>query len=60
MEVYKAKIQYDGILNKLKFKIVVRGDLKNKEMVVKTWYPTASIRTLKYYLAYFYKHKARL
>ena len=27
MNVYKAKIQYDGSLDKLKLKIVVRGDL---------------------------------
>ena len=33
MDVYKAKIHYDGILNKLKLKIVVRGDLQNKKIV---------------------------
>ena len=27
MDVYKAKIQYDGSLDKLKLRIVVRGDL---------------------------------
>ena len=30
MDVYKAKIQYDGSINKLKLRIVVRGDLQNK------------------------------
>ena len=30
MDVYKANIQYDGILDKLKLRIVVRGDLQNK------------------------------
>ena len=30
MDVYKANIQYDGSLDKLKFRIVVRGDLQNK------------------------------
>ena len=30
MDVYKAKIQYDGSLDKLKLRIVVRGDLQNK------------------------------
>ena len=30
MDVYKAKIQYDGSLNRLKLRIVVRGALKNK------------------------------
>ena len=31
MDVYKAKIQSDGSLDKMKFRIVVRGDLQNKE-----------------------------
>ena len=30
MDVYKEKVQYDGIVNKLKLIIVVRGYLKNK------------------------------
>ena len=30
MGVYKAKIQSDGSLDKLKLRIVVRGDLQNK------------------------------
>ena len=51
MDVYKAKIQSDGILDKLKLRIVVRGDFQNKEMVGDTWSPTASMRTLKYFLA---------
>ena len=59
MDVYKAKIQSDGSLDKLKLKIVVRGDLQNKEMVGDTWSPTASMRTLKYFQAYAAKHKAR-
>ena len=37
MDVYKAKIQSDGSLDKLKLRIVVRGDLKNKKMVGDTW-----------------------
>ena len=60
MDVYKAKIQYDGSLGKLKLRIVVRGDLQNKEMVEDTWSPTASIRTLKYFLADTAKHKSRV
>ena len=51
MDVYKAKIKSDGSLDKLKLRIVVRGDLQNKEMVGDTWSPTASMRTLKYFLA---------
>ena len=60
MDVYKAKIQSDGSLNKLKLRIVVIGDLQNKEMVGDTWSPTASMRTLKYFLADAAKHKARV
>ena len=58
MDVYKAKIQSDGSLDKLKLRIVVRGYLQNKEMVGDTWSPTASMRTFKYFLADAAKHKA--
>ena len=47
MDVYKAKIQSDGSLDKLKLIILVRGDLQNKEMFGDTWSPTSSMRTLK-------------
>ena len=60
MIVYKEKIQYDGCLDKLRLRIVVRRDLLNKEMVGDTWSPTASMRTLKYFLADETKHKARV
>ena len=60
MDVYKAKIQSDGSLDKLTLGIVVRGDLQNKEIVGDTWSPTASMRTLKYFLADAAKHKARV
>ena len=60
MDVYKAKIQSDGSLEKLKLRNVVRGDLQNKELVVDTWSPTASMRTLKYFLTDATKHKARV
>ena len=60
MDVYKAKIQSDGSLDNLKLRIVVIEDLQNKELVGDTWSPTASIRTLKYFLAYATKHKARV
>ena len=58
MDVYKAKIQFDGSLDKLKLRIVVRGYFQNKEMVGDTWSPTASMRTLKHFLADAAKHKA--
>ena len=60
MDVYKAKIQYDGSLDKLILIIVVRGDFQNKEMVGDTFLPTASMRTLKYFLADAAKHRARV
>ena len=57
--VYKAKIQSDGSLDKSKLRIVVRGDLQNKEMVGDTWSPTSSMRTLNFFLADAAKHKSR-
>ena len=60
MGVYKAKIQSDGSINKLKLIVVVRGDLYSKEMVVDTWSPKSSMITLKYFLADSSKHKSRL
>ena len=60
MDVYKAKIQSYGSLDKLRLRIVVRGDLQNKEMIGDTWSPTAYMRTLKYFLADAAKYKARV
>ena len=60
MDVYKAKIQSDGSLDKLELRIVVRGDLQNKELVGDTWLPTAYMRTLKHLLEYATKHKAKV
>ena len=60
MDVYKAKIQSDGSLDKLKLRIVVRGDLQSKEILEDTWSPTSFMRTLKYFLVDAAKHKARL
>ena len=60
MDVYKTKIQYDGSLDKLRLRILVRGDLQKKELIGDTWSPTASMRTLKDFLEYAAKHKARV
>ena len=60
IDVYKAKIQSDGSLDQLKLRIVLRGDLQNKELVGDTWSPTASMRTLKYFSSGATKHKARV
>ena len=40
MYVYNEKIQSDGSLDKLKFKILLRGYLQNKYMIGYTWSPT--------------------
>ena len=50
MDVYKAKIKSDGSLDKLNFRIVVRVDLHNKELVGDNWSPKASMRNLKSFL----------
>ena len=60
MDVYKARIQSDGSIDNLKLKILVRGDLQNKELVGDTWSPTASMRTLKCFLADATKHKEKV
>ena len=60
MDMYNAKNQSDGSLDKLKLRIVVRGDMQNKEFVGYNWSPTASMRTSKYFLADAAKHKARV
>ena len=60
MDVYKAKIQYGGILDKFKLIIVVRGYLQNKELFGETWSPAASMSTLKYFLVDAVNHKSRV
>ena len=37
MDMYRAKIQSDGSLDKLKLINVVRGDFQNKEIVGDNW-----------------------
>ena len=58
--MYKEKNQSDGSIDKLKLRIVVRGNLKNKGLVGDTCSPTASIRTLKYFLTDETKYKAKV
>ena len=60
MDVYKAKIQSDGSLDKLNLRILVRGYLQNKFLVGDTWSPTSSMSNLKYFLADATKHKSRV
>ena len=49
--VFKTKINADGSLNKLKTRIVVRGDLQKLRPGENTWSPTASMRLLKTFVA---------
>ena len=51
---------FDESLDKLNLRIVVRWYLQNKELFGDTWLPTASIRTLKYFLPDAANHKARV
>ena len=60
MGLYKAKIKSDGIIEKLELRIVVRGGLKNKEIIGDTRSPTASMRTPKYILSDASKKKSRV
>ena len=60
MSVYKAKIQSHGIIYKLKLINVVRGDFNKYEMIRDTCSPTASIRTLNYFLLVTSNNKTRV
>ena len=57
MDVYYSKIKYDGIIDKLKFRIVFIGDLQKNKIIGDTWAPKAPIRTLKYFLVDYSTHK---
>jgi hypothetical protein len=52
MEIFKVEIQNDGTLDKLKTRMVVRGDLQDKNISEDKWSPIASFRTLKMFLAH--------
>ena len=56
--MFIKKIQSDGIIEKLNFRVVVRGDLQNKGLIGDTWSPTPYIRNLTYFLADDVKHKS--
>ena len=50
-QVYKTKLNANGTLNKLKARIVVRGDLQKLRPGENVWSPTASMRLLKTFVA---------
>jgi len=60
METFRVKILSDGSLDKLKTRIVVRGDLQSKTLTEDKWSPTASFRALKMFLAHASRVKARI
>ena len=60
MEIFKVKVKSDGSLDKLKTRMVVRGDLQNKNITEDKWSPTASFRSLKMFLAHASRLKTRV
>ena len=47
---FKSKLNSYGVLDKLKARICVRGDMQIKDLI-NNWSPTASVRLLKCFLA---------
>jgi hypothetical protein len=60
MEIFKVKIKSDGSLDKLKTRLVVRGDLQDKNITEDKWSPTASFQSLKMFLGHASQLKARV
>jgi hypothetical protein len=60
METFKVKVKSDGSLDKLKMRLVVRGDLQDKNITEDKWSPTASFHSLKMFLAHAAHIKARV
>ena len=56
MEVHRAKIDKDGLLDKLKCGVVFRGDLCDPADDMDTWNPHASFLALKIFLAFCAKY----
>jgi hypothetical protein len=59
METNKVKIKSDGSLNKLKCRIVVRGDLQDTGME-DSWLPVAPFRSLKMFLTDAARNRCRV
>ena len=58
MDIYKANIQSDGSIYKLRLGIVVRGDILNTDLIGYNWPPTASMKILKDFLSDSVKHRS--
>jgi hypothetical protein len=52
MEIFKVKVKSDGSLDKLKTRLVVRGDLQDKNITEDKWSSTASFRSLRMFLGH--------
>jgi len=60
LSLYKVKLNSRGLLDKLKARIVVRGDLMKEYLPHgDPWSPTASARALKMFIADSARHRAR-
>jgi predicted transcriptional regulator len=60
MEIVKEKMKSDGSLDKLKTRMVVRGDLQNGTQAEDKLSPTVSFQSLKKFLAHTTRLKARV
>jgi hypothetical protein len=60
METFKVKVKSDGSLDKLKARLVVRGDLQDKNITEDKWSPTATFCSLKMFLGHASRIKARI
>jgi hypothetical protein len=58
MKTFKVKVKSDGSLDKLKVRLVVRGDLQDKNIMEDKWSPTASFHSLKMFLGHASRIKA--
>jgi hypothetical protein len=60
MEIFKVKVKSDGSLDKLKTRLVVRGDLQDKNITEDKWSPTALFHSFKMFLVHACKLKAQV
>jgi hypothetical protein len=51
MDIYKCKLDKDGLIDKLKCRIVFRGDLFEMTLPEESWNPFASYLALRFFLA---------
>ena len=51
MDIYKCKLDKDGMIDKLKVRIVFRGDLYDPLIPEDSWNPFASYQSLRFFLA---------